>query len=177
MVRSPRYRLPNLKVYRTLEAVSVPVFRLKFGGGLFAWWVIPVAAAAGIGAANLLLANANSKGASVLIAVIMVVVVVLYLMAVRALSYTRCEKDEMVTRRLIRTRRCPWSQVTDIAVEKFSASATARKPARMVRITTASGKKFRLAAPVDGILIRDPNFDHSLSVINEIWRLESGALA
>lgn len=154
--------------------MSAPVFRVNFGGGLFAWWVIPVAVGAGISAANLLLANANSQGASVLIAVIAIVVVLLYLMAVQALSYTRCEKDELVTRRLIRTRHCPWSQVTDIAIEKFSSSPTARKPARMVRVTTASGKKFRLAAPVDGILIRDPEFDHSLNAIKAIWRPQSG---
>jgi len=118
---------------------------------------------------QLVLANPNSDASSAMIAVMMGAVIGIYILAVRTLAFTRCTDTGIHTRRLVRTRCCPWNQISDIRAESFVASrgGHARKPYRLVRVTTTSGRTFRLAAPFDGLLTRDPEFDSALMTIQE----------
>jgi hypothetical protein len=42
-----------------------------------------------------------------------------------------------------------------------------------VRITTTAGKRFSLAAPFDGELVRDPEFDAALIAIRSCWGIRN----
>jgi hypothetical protein len=129
-----------------------------------ALWLLLIAAVAGglIGLAN------PSKGVvPVIIFFVLCAAMGTYLQAVKALSFTDCAETEIRTRFLVRTRHCPWQDISDIAVERRSRG---RRPARSVRITTTAGKRFSLAAPFDGELIRDPEFDAALTAIRTCWR-------
>ena len=146
--------------------MSNQAFRLRFGAGPLlplALWLLLVAVVTGglIG-----LANPSQGLFPVIIFFVLCSTVGIYLQAVRALSFTDCSDTEIRTRFLIRTRHCPWQDISDITVERRSRG---RRPARSVIVTTTAGKRFSLAAPFDGELIRDPEFDAALTAIRTCW--------
>jgi hypothetical protein len=98
----------------------------------------------------------------------------IYFQAVQALSFTDCTDTEIRTRFLVRTRHCPWQDISDITVERRSRG---RRPARSVLVTTTAGKRISLAAPFDGELVHDPHFDAALNAIRTCWRMGVGQLA
>ena len=146
-----------------------PTFRVPFGGGPvlpLAFWLVLVAGAAGT-IVEFGMTNPNGGAASAVMFIAVCAAVGSYLLAVHALAFTQCTDTEIRTRHFVRRRRCPWQQISDITVEPFSRG---RRPARSVRVTTTAGKSFRLGAPVDGELIRDPDFDSALITIRICWR-------
>ncbi|MGN6796436.1 MAG: hypothetical protein ACTHJW_28960 [Streptosporangiaceae bacterium] len=147
--------------------MSNTTFRLRFGSGPIgpmAVWFILVAAVMGpiIGVWN------PSQGVSqAIIVLVLCAATGSYFQTVRALSFTQCTETEIRTRCLFRTRRCPWQDVSDITAER---SSRGRRPARSVVVTTTAGNRFRLGAPFDGELIRDPGFDEALAAILSCWQ-------
>jgi hypothetical protein len=80
------------------------------------------------------------------------------------MAYTECKPDGIRTRGLGGRRDCPWAQVRDIAPRISNLTV-------IVVVTTASGRRFWLGAPVDGKFVRDPEFANKLSEISGYWHM------
>lgn len=87
-----------------------------------------------------------------------------YACASYAIVYTECTPTGIRTRGLGGRRGCPWAQVRDI-----SQRASAMN--RIAVVTTTSGRRFWLGAPVDGSVVRDPEFAEKLEQITDYWRM------
>ncbi len=74
-----------------------------------------------------------------------------YAFVAYSIAYTECTAKGIRTRGLAGRRDCPWTQVRDISPVSYSRNG-------IVVVTTASGRRFWLGAPVDGGVMRDPEF-------------------
>jgi hypothetical protein len=82
-----------------------------------------------------------------------------YAWAVYAAAFTECTPTGLRTRGFSGTRQSAWPGIADIRVRPYGQTAS-------VMVTTASGARFRLGAPVDGGVMKDPEFmNRTLQVI------------
>ncbi len=116
---------------------------------------LSVAAAIGWGSGGTLGAYAIGAGIGALVS--------LYASLAYAIAFTECTAAGIRSRGLAGRRYCPWPQVRDISVRSRSMNST-------VIVTTTSGTRFRLGAPVDGRVARDPEFWEKLLQIRNYWR-------
>lgn len=153
-------------------------FRLQRGSGILGLLapLVP-SVAVPVFCVEFLMPNPHSEAASLVIAVGTLAIYIpplgLELLAAWKLNYTKCSEQEIRTRRLIWTRRCEWSKVRDITVQRVSLSSRTppgRGKIRAVRVHTTGGHSFLLGAPIDGGFKRDPDFDASLARIQAYWR-------
>jgi hypothetical protein len=153
-------------------------FRLRLGSGPFVimfCWLLPVILPAGTAVD---VADPNNPAFGFIIFIMICAGISIYVLISRALTSTQCTQTEIRTRYLVMTRRCPWEQVSDITIVRaYAGRRTGRRPARAVQVTTTSGKRFRLAAPYDGDLVRDSEFDESALAIQNCWRKQRGLAA
>ena len=75
--------------------------------------------------------------------------VCLYAFTAYLLAVTECTPAGIRTRGLAGSRRCSWSQVTDISLRHGRRSVR-------ITVTTALGRRFWLGAPVHGGVVSDP---------------------
>jgi hypothetical protein len=83
-----------------------------------------------------------------------------YVMYARA--WTECTPAGIRTRGLGGLRQCSWPQVADIAIRPGTGTT--------IRVTTVGGTQFLLGVPVNGGVMRDPEFVSKLRQIREYWR-------
>jgi hypothetical protein len=67
-----------------------------------------------------------------------------------------------------RSRRLTWDEIADITVRTGSTALST--PTATVRVTPVRGRKFTLAAPVDGGAMVDPAFREKYKNIRAHWR-------
>jgi len=89
-------------------------------------------------------------------------VTVLWSYAVYARAFTQCSPAGIRTRGLSGATECPWAQVASIELRPYKQTVT-------VMVTTASGVRFRLGAPVNGGVMGDPEFGSKVEAIQQYW--------
>jgi hypothetical protein len=90
-----------------------------------------------------------------------------YVMYARA--STECTPAGIRTRGLGGLRQCSWPQVADIAIRPGTGTT--------IRVTTVGGTRFLLGVPVNGGVMRDPEFGSKLRQIQEYWRSATLAIS
>lgn len=86
----------------------------------------------------------------------------LYAYIAYARAFTECTPAGLRTRGLGGLQECPWSGVSDASLRPHGRTAT-------VMVTTTSGTRFRLGVPVDGGVMRDPEFMGKVQQVVEYW--------
>jgi hypothetical protein len=87
-----------------------------------------------------------------------------YACASHAFAYTECTPKGIFARGLRGRVECPWTEVRRVSE---GPSAMNR---RCVVVWTTTGGSFSLGAPVDGRLVRDPEFAENLEQITKYWQ-------
>ena len=95
------------------------------------------------------------------------IVVWAYVMYARA--STECTPAGIRTRGLGGRRQCSWPQVADIAIRPGTGT--------VIMVTRVDGTRFLLGVPVNGGVMRDPEFGSKLRQIQEYWRSASLAIS
>lgn len=83
-----------------------------------------------------------------------------YVMYTRA--FTECSPAGIRTRGLTGQTQCPWTQVARIELRPYGQTIT-------MMVTTTSGTRFRLGAPVNGGAMGDPEFGSKAEAIQQYW--------
>jgi PH (Pleckstrin Homology) domain-containing protein len=79
-----------------------------------------------------------------------------------ARTVTECTPAGIRTRGLSGRTQCPWAHVTGIDLRPYRGTVT-------VMVTTTSGTRFRLGAPVSGGVMGDPEFRSKVEAIQDYW--------
>jgi hypothetical protein len=80
-------------------------------------------------------------------------------------AYTECTPTTLRTRGY-RSHECAWKDVTQIYIHRLKSQGSTTYS---IRVRTATGKRFKLALPVTGGVMRDPQFGAKLMGIEEYW--------
>jgi hypothetical protein len=96
-----------------------------------------------------------------------------YCLVLYAVIFTKCTPEALCTRNLSgRLHVLPWPQVADITVRAVTSRGTTTYT---VLVTSVTGKRFRLGAPVSGGVMSDPEFAAKVQQIQEYWRAATGS--
>jgi hypothetical protein len=89
-----------------------------------------------------------------------------------ARAFTECTPSRLRARTVLgRLREWPWPQVANISVKEVSGRGSTYSA---VMVTTAGGRRIRLAAPTSGILTPE-EFTASAKQIQDYWRAATAA--
>lgn len=92
-----------------------------------------------------------------------------YSAAAYRLAFTTCTTVGIRTRGLAGARRCVWADVTDIAARRGTSGQT-----MTIAVTTASGRRFLLGAPVNSPVMPDARFFDKYLQIVSYWQNATG---
>jgi hypothetical protein len=96
----------------------------------------------------------------------LVALIGLYAYLAYAVAFTECTVTGIRTRGLWSEQHCSWAEVKSISPRLYKRTTT-------VVIATTYGTSFRLGAPVDGGVMRDPEFAPKVMQIREYQRAAS----